>query len=324
MAKKLTKKAVKALKGKLDMSEAARMARARDMGFDADKVWYHGTPDSRGLWNGGFKSEKDRLGMGASREAHFFSDDFKTANTYADDRRAFDYQNADPEVIRAFIRSESPFVVDAKGARFRYIESDLVRDAIVANVPDGPKRDNMLRAIDVGDGNWTTDQLVDFSNRWGFDGIEVRNVVDDYNGKGKPSTVKVATNPANIRAVDAAFDPSKKDSADLLASISPLLGTTAASTAAIEAVGNALDKKKNVSLLGIPGEKLVQAGEFLAANDNPVETLLGTNNHLTQGASWLVDDYMEGLANWLKQTGKGEEKTLLDRLLFSNPAMIGL
>ena len=42
----------------LPMDEASRMQRARDMGFNVDNPVYHGTPDSRQIWEKGFQTKK--------------------------------------------------------------------------------------------------------------------------------------------------------------------------------------------------------------------------------------------------------------------------
>lgn len=57
----------------LDMSEAARMARAREMGFDTDTVWYHGTDRSFSEFDPSFS---DDIGI-------YFTTDRNTAANYA-------------------------------------------------------------------------------------------------------------------------------------------------------------------------------------------------------------------------------------------------
>ena len=50
----------------------------------------------------------------------------------------------------------------------------------------------------------------------GFDALVYRNVFTDHSRKGK-YTKFVVLDPKNVRSVDAAFDPAKSDSADLMA-----------------------------------------------------------------------------------------------------------
>lgn len=112
-------------------------------------VVYHGAPDVRGLFSEGFKSY--------SRGSVFFAAaDYRAADTYADDRRAFDYQNAEAGVIPLFLSIQNPMEIDAKGARWR-----------------------------------DTERFVQEAKDKGHDGIIIRNVLDDYNTTPatKPTTV---------------------------------------------------------------------------------------------------------------------------------------
>lgn len=80
--KKVAKKALsKAAPKALDMSEAARMARAKEMGFDTGTTWYHGTKADI--------SNFDPNALGAStnapsaRRGFFFTKDPSTASDYS-------------------------------------------------------------------------------------------------------------------------------------------------------------------------------------------------------------------------------------------------
>ena len=71
------------------------------------RVVYHGAPDVRGIFAGGFKRSSMR------GDVFFATDDPRTAETYTDPHRAWDYQNAEPGVIPLYLRIENPLVVDA-------------------------------------------------------------------------------------------------------------------------------------------------------------------------------------------------------------------
>ena len=118
----------------LDMSEPARMQRARQQGFDVDTPLYHGTPDSRGVWTDGFKTPKEKFGEADPERVYFFAEDQKTASTYADDKRAWDYQNATAETIPVYLRMKNPATVEWSGRPFRGREKDgsgyAIRDYI--------------------------------------------------------------------------------------------------------------------------------------------------------------------------------------------------
>src|SRR5690606_17683651 len=74
-------------------------------------VVYHGAPDARfASADGIFKSPKQRYGMGDNSAAFWFAKERSTAATYADDRRAFDYQNADAGIIPAYLSLKNPLI----------------------------------------------------------------------------------------------------------------------------------------------------------------------------------------------------------------------
>jgi len=123
-------------------------------------VVYHGSPDIRGLFSEGFRK--------FSRGNMFFaSSDYKVANTYADPRRAFDYQNAEEGVIPLYLSIDTPLVINAKGERWRETEKRITeaRDA-------------------------------------GHDGVIINNVLDDYNTTTatRPTTVYVFFHPTQAKS----------------------------------------------------------------------------------------------------------------------------
>jgi hypothetical protein len=111
---------------------------------------YHGSPDVRGIFKDGFKGSR------YSGDTFFAAADYDVANSYADDTRAFDYQNAEPQVIPLFVKLKNPLVVDAKGKHWRETES-----------------------------------AIDKAKRGGYDGLVIRNSIDYYNKSDnqKPTTV---------------------------------------------------------------------------------------------------------------------------------------
>jgi hypothetical protein len=122
---------------------------------------------------------------------YFFAENKKVADTYADDRRAFDYQNATAETIPVYLKSRNPKIVDWGGRPFRGKEKD-------------------------GSG-FSIRDYIDQARADGHDSVIIRNVIDTYDGKGKPSTIRAVFDPSNIRSVNAAFDPEKSGSSTLLA-----------------------------------------------------------------------------------------------------------
>jgi hypothetical protein len=124
------------------------------------KEVFHGSPDIRGILKEGFQPRM-------RGDVFFFTDQKAVAETYADDRRAFDYQAAEPHVVTAFLSLKNPLRVDAKGARWR-----------------------------------DTEKYIEEARAAGHDGIEIRNTRDEYNdmGKGRMSTVYAVFSPQQIRS----------------------------------------------------------------------------------------------------------------------------
>lgn len=177
-----------------DQPGVPRSSIPRESGLDV----YHGTPDSRDIRSQGFATLQERANStprGQRQGPYFFTDNRNVAATYADDTRAFDYQNATPEVLNARIMMSSPLTIDAGGSDFRGIESRVVMLALPEN-----KRaawDAFSRSVS-NDGRVRTDDLVRFARENGFDGIEVRNVRDTYTGDGPRSTVYAAFSDAQV------------------------------------------------------------------------------------------------------------------------------
>ena len=169
-------------------------------GLGQPLVVYHGSPDARGIEDG-FRSNRERfLGIENDPErAFFFTDRQSVARTYAVDTRAFDYQNAEPRVIPAYLSIQNPLVIDAAGATWR--NNNAIDQAIAA----------------------------------GHDGVIIRNVRDTYNAdEGRsPSTVYVAFNPTQIKSPQnvGTFDPANPS---MLAAMPPrtVAGTPPAAGAA--------------------------------------------------------------------------------------------
>ena len=149
-------------------------------------VVYHGSPDMRFMGEDAtFKSQAERFGgRGESTHAHWFASDTRTAKSYADDRRAYDYQNAEPGVIPAYLQALNPLVIDAQGQYWR----DAQRRGQTADVIDEARAD-------------------------GHDGVIIRNVKDDYNNSKatKPTTTLTVFNPTQIKSAtgnQGTFSPS--------------------------------------------------------------------------------------------------------------------
>jgi hypothetical protein len=224
----------------LPMDTASRMDRARYLGFDVDSTLYHGTPDARGIWAEGF-SKKGSAGLGPDKPL-FFSRDKDLAKTYADDARAFDYQRAEPEVIEVFSNAGNTKDLDWGGSAFR------------ENSVFGGKKD--------------LHHSIDAAKAEGFDSVDVSNIRDTYRAGGPPSNVYVVFDPKNMRSTNATFNPAKKESSNLLASLAGgAVGAGALSANDVEAATNRLLElgkiKQESRVYNIPHPTLNKLGLFL-------------------------------------------------------------
>lgn len=212
----------------LPMDGAARIARAREMGFNPGKTWFHGTPDARGMETG-FATAYERAVPERPRSGpYFLTDNRSVARTYADDTRAMDYQGAEPRVLSLYSRTDAPLTIDAQGDNFRGIELDYVDQAMREKFGSGPMLDNYLREADrlragEDEGRISTDALAAIARRFGgSDVVDVRNVRDTYTGDGPVSTVRMFRDPTSVRLTSARFDPRLSHLRNLSAGIAGL------------------------------------------------------------------------------------------------------
>lgn len=138
-------------------------------------VVYHGSPDARWLNDPKAAFGDKYKNMGVQVQQHFFTDDPVIAKSYADDNRAWDYQNAEPGVSKYYLSLKNPKEIDAGGERWR-----------------------------------GTAHQIEIARRDGHDGVIIRNVRDHYNAgleglspkKDRVSTVYVAFEPEQIKSAD--------------------------------------------------------------------------------------------------------------------------
>lgn len=117
-------------------------------------VVYHGAPDARFVNDDGvFKTIGEKYGANEpNKRAFWFTPDRRAANTYADDRRAFDYQNAEPGIVDAYLNLQNPLIVDGGGKEWRDAQARGKTSDVIKQAREG-----------------------------GHDGVIIRNVRDDYN-----------------------------------------------------------------------------------------------------------------------------------------------
>jgi hypothetical protein len=194
----------------LPMDQASRLARAREMGFDTDTTWYHGTRA------GGFDAFDPSLANSSSRTgvpdgAMVFSSSPDNASTYAVTKSGGWGDNLSYEpgaaVIPTYLRDDGlPMVVDAKGASWQDIE--------------------------YGGKFYDANELAQLAKDLEYEGLLVKNVVDSKVSRGaKPSDTYFEFDPSRIRSTNAAFDPARAGENGLLLSDNKpsLLGSALAS-----------------------------------------------------------------------------------------------
>lgn len=238
----------------LDMSRKARMERAREMGFDTDRVYYHGTaedidgfaPESKGLSN-------DNQ---ASRAGYWLTDNPDHALFYANqssrglpqrpaERRQLARLNqaldrAEDKAARTGSASDNAKADAAFEAVDTYRQSMTDEAGPGQNIVPARLPRNMLDVdlAEVGDAGSLDVMLplIKEAERDGYAGVVFRNSQDVEGIDAAllrqqgfdPGTVEgpisagshaVVFDPSNIRSVNATFDPAKRDSSNLLAGI---------------------------------------------------------------------------------------------------------
>lgn len=152
-------------------------------------VVYHGSPDLRGLKESYIF--EPRFG---GDKSFFFTDNYNMAKSYADPKRAFDYQNAEEGVLSLYLSIQNPLIVEGFNQIWRKFET----------VIDGIKI--------IG-----TNQLIGFAKENGYDGVIVENIRDYYNDnekKSKGGNVYVAFEQTQIKLADGTnitFDGNNPD-----------------------------------------------------------------------------------------------------------------
>lgn len=202
------------------------------------QVWYHGSPEGQNIkgafeqrmmgveyltdykaWialqdqmnsvENGSDEYMDLIHKAGDLRAHkqipspiFFSDNYSVANTYADDNRAWDYQNAEPKVFKAIIDAGNVLTVNAFGESFRGISLRATKQALQKVGIDEARIEAAIGQFTHsirGDGSkLSTDSLAMIAHELGFDTIDVKGVKDTYMGGGPNATVRMVFDPSRI------------------------------------------------------------------------------------------------------------------------------
>lgn len=167
----------------LDMSPEARAARAREMGFDTSQPLYHGTGRDFEAFDNA-KIQRDGFGYGTH-----VAESPILASKYAEQ------YSGGQQVMPLYLRKGKVADPDVYNAVSRQVEDEWGYPV---------EKEIARRLIDQG-----------------YDTIQYKHGVWSGMEPGT-DTAYVALKPENIRSVNAAFDPAKAGSPDLLASRAPL------------------------------------------------------------------------------------------------------
>lgn len=177
-------------KAGLDMSESARMARAREMGFNKPTL-YHGTST------------------------------FKTDGDLFEEFQRFEGEDMTRSVSRSPVGKLGISLAEQPGIGGDFARQASPNDGAGAAIVPVKFRHNKIASINL-EGNETNYEIYGaVIDAWkqGFDAIQFKNYTTPAGTKGSFVLVK---EPEQIRSVNAAFDPAKKDSSNLLAGAAPI------------------------------------------------------------------------------------------------------
>ena len=239
----------------LDMSHAARMQRAKEQGF-SDETFYHGTT-----------ADFDEFdpALAGSGGANFGEMTFLTSSPDVASGYSAAKQSKNKTVMEAIELSEAArwkyfnaIRVNGKDSKeanalkddyykTRELASQASKDAddyqsvtSGANVIPANVKGNILD-YDADGASWrqANKNAIEQAKIGGYDGVRIKNVVDAATvNTQKPSDVMAIFDPSNIRSTNAAFDPAKTDSSNLLASKGAGIAT------GLGATGLALDSEE--------------------------------------------------------------------------------
>ena len=127
--------------------------------------------------------------------ATYFTDNRMVAKTYADERRAFDYQSAESGIFAAELDLGKTLVIDAGGKKFSEIpKSEVLKhfepDQIDTFISDA-KKQNRVRSDDILALAWDA----------GYDSVLFNRVIDTYQGSGTVSNVVAVFDVDRIQVV---------------------------------------------------------------------------------------------------------------------------
>lgn len=132
----------------------------------------------------------------------FLTDKYSVAKTYADPKRAFDYQNAIEKVYEVDVKCDKVVKIVATDDRFRFLSIHKVKQGFINSGVSEEEIDRLISMFNyyISDNRGIkTDVIAAIGNWLEFDCIDVIGVLDSYHGGTVKSTVRIVLNPANVK-----------------------------------------------------------------------------------------------------------------------------
>ncbi len=281
----------------LDVSHKARMERAEAMGFDTSTVYYHGT-------------DVDFASFNPNKAGEFSSPDTDGVITLT----------PDPTIASRYAKANTNTVYFNKQAYDEEIGRNVVEPSNPQVMPVFLTKN--IKKVDVSGKQHNSRIMIDEQNKAkndGFDGVQFIGLMDDtyYNPSGGLADTVQVFDPANIRSINATFDPSESESSLLLAqSTGAPTGSTGAITAddvvAFLDEGTSGDTNKDAAINVAVHEQFARGFEtYLMEGKAPSIEL---RNAFRTFARWLTQIYASLRGN-LNVNLDQEMRQVFDRML---------
>jgi hypothetical protein len=204
------------------------------------EAWYHGTPDNRSVEKDGFiqkyktisyienielfnNLQKKASKIRNSNEDEYFkilnqlgnlkqelkypaplflSNVYSVAKSYADSKRAFDYQNSVEHTYKVKVTCNKVATIFAVGKRFRFIPISNVVNGFISSGTDQKETEKLIAQFNYYTKNGIkTDVIAAIGYKLGFDCIDVKGVLDSYHGGTIKSDIRMVLDVSKVEII---------------------------------------------------------------------------------------------------------------------------
>ncbi len=286
----------------LAMDFASKMQRAKEQGFDTDTVYYHGTNIDRDvILDQGFNTS-DRS-LSSDQIPHPRGDNIGTFFSQSKG----DAKDFGRNIFQTYLSLKNPkvFKTQSDWKDFNRENSGVTPDI----------RDSDGYIIEEGTFQHKAREVLEGQ---GYDGVVIEKP-NYVKGRGKPWAV--AFEPNQIRSTNAAFDPAKKDSSNLLASAGAGIGALGLMGASDDSEASNLNLSQLLSMQGEPlNRDTIQGAStqgILGALSPIADAIEFADENVSGPASMLIPT---GTSDYIRKLQYGDNIGYLDRL-FANPLL---